>query len=176
MANELYISSSASITPYAIIRRKSDGKVWNGSSFATFTNADVASYDLPLNSQGGDFWTLDFPAGITAAGWYVAVYYDRAGGTPAITDTKLRETELYWGGTATSTGGTIPTDAQQVERIKAQIYEINLQIQQASIDDQNVMYRRLKDLTDLLQFFERRAARSSGTRPRFASVNLSNGI
>lgn len=176
MANELYISSSATITPYVILRRKSDGKVWNGSSFVTFTNADVASYDLLLNSQGGDFWTLDFPSGITAAGWYVAIYYDRAGATPAITDTKLREVELYWGGVATSAGGSIPTDAQQVERIKVQIYELNLQIQQASIDDQNVMYRRLKDLTDLLQFFERRAARSANTKPRFATINLSNGI
>ncbi len=173
MANDLYITSSATITPYAVVRRKSDAYVWNGTTFVAFVNGDVGNYDIPLTSRGGDFWSADMPTGITS-GQLIVQYYDRTGASPAITDVKIRESELYWGGTSSSPSGSIPTDAQMVDRVKVQLYELNLQLQQASIDDQNVLFRRVSELTTLLTFYERRAARTTNSRPRFASINLSN--
>lgn len=106
MANELETPYQGTATLYAIIRRTSDGKVWNGSAFETFVDGSVASYDVPLTSQGGDYYAADFPDDIDA-GTYRALYYVQAGGSPAITDLKLPNTSLVaWTGSGIVTPGS----------------------------------------------------------------------
>jgi hypothetical protein len=107
LANELDISYPYTATLYAVIRKVSDGTVWNGTAFVTFVNGDIASYDVALTSQGGDYYAANMPAAITA-GTYRIQYYDQAGGTPAITDEQLDSETFYWDGTAVS--GTPESD------------------------------------------------------------------
>lgn len=98
MANELQIVHPTSgNTLYVIVRRKSDGKVWNGSAFETWADGSIGNYDVALTSQGGDLWTGDFPSSISA-GRYIVMYYLRAGGSPATTDKILASREQQWDG------------------------------------------------------------------------------
>lgn len=98
MASELQIVHPTSgNTLYVIVRRKSDGKVWNGSSFETWADGSIGNYDVALTSQGGDLWTGDFPSGISA-GRYIIMYYLRAGGSPATSDKILASREQQWDG------------------------------------------------------------------------------
>lgn len=101
MANELRANYNGSATIYAIIRRKSDAYVWNGTAFAVWADGSIANYDVALSSQGGDLYSADMPAAI-AAGTYLIDVYVRAGATPATTDLRLSGYELYWGTTAAS--------------------------------------------------------------------------
>jgi hypothetical protein len=107
LANELDISYPYSATLYALVRKVSDGTVWNGSAFVTFVNGDIASYGVALTSQGGDYYAANMPSAITA-GTYRVQYYEQAGGTPATTDEQLDSETFYWDGTAVS--GTPESD------------------------------------------------------------------
>ncbi len=100
--NELDITFQGVGTLYAVVRRISDGKAWNGLTFVTFADVDVATYDVPLISKGGDYYAVDFPDDITR-GDYRVIYYQQAGATPAITDTILDSEELRWNGVTAST-------------------------------------------------------------------------
>lgn len=109
MANELNISfATASANLYAILRRTSDSKVWNGSSMETWADANIANYDVALADVGGDQYTADMPSSLPTGYNYRAYYYERAGGTPAITDLLLhRSPAFHWNGvvsTAASPG------------------------------------------------------------------------
>jgi hypothetical protein len=91
MAGELNTFFNGSATIYAIIRDTGDsGEVWNGSSFVAFVNGDIATYDVPLTSRGGDFYSADFPGGIANGTVCEVGIYEQAGGSPAITDLLLR--------------------------------------------------------------------------------------
>ena len=112
MSRELHCSFPGdSANLYAQIRRPSDGFVWNGSAFAAWADGSVADYDIALTARGGDHYDADFPTAITGAATYVIRYYERAGATPAITDTLLRTERLYWNGTAASEPGDVTIDA-----------------------------------------------------------------
>jgi hypothetical protein len=100
MSLELDISYPGSATLYAIIRRASDGYVWNGTAFVVWADLSIADYDVALTSQGGDYYAVDFPALITTAGTYRIFYYVQAGATPATSDLLLDNESLYWTGSA----------------------------------------------------------------------------
>jgi hypothetical protein len=96
VANELSRTYVGAGTPYALIRQ-TGGDVWNGSAFVTFIDADIATYDVPLASQGGDLYATDFPEDITQ-GTYLVQYYE-ANGVPTISDLLLDSEPVYWSGT-----------------------------------------------------------------------------
>lgn len=85
MANELYAHYNGSATLYAVIRRKSDGYVWNGTTFETWADGSIATYDIALASKGGDLYAANAPTALPA-GYYLIDAYVQEGATPAITD------------------------------------------------------------------------------------------
>jgi hypothetical protein len=89
---------TASSTLYALIRRPADAYVWNGTTFVVYAAGDIATYDVPLTEQGGDYYAADFPSTITA-GTYSATYYKRAGVAPATTDYIVGGDTIEWNGT-----------------------------------------------------------------------------
>lgn len=108
MANELDITYPTAGTFYAIVRRVSDGTVWNGTAFEAWVDGNIANYDLPLTSFGGDYYATNFPATIVA-GDYRVFYYKQAGGVPAISDILVASEDFSWTGTAQAfptSGGT----------------------------------------------------------------------
>lgn len=81
---------------YVIIRqRTAEGWVWNGIDFVVYNPAHITSYDEPLTSAGGDLWTATIPDGIRG-GDYTVQYYERSGGTPAVTDRLLKTDYVTW--------------------------------------------------------------------------------
>jgi hypothetical protein len=104
LANELQITYTGSVAPYAMIRRRSDRYVWNGSAFVAFVNGDIAGYDIPLTSGGGDYYSADFPTDIATGVDYDVVYYEYAAvaGTPTIADLVLDRRAVRWGGVTTA--------------------------------------------------------------------------
>jgi hypothetical protein len=100
MANELRVVYQGSGSTYAIIRRKADWYAWNGSSFETWADGSVSTYDVALSSQGGDVYAADFPSGI-AAGDYRAIYYESTSGVTT-SDLILKTTDIFWNGEAAS--------------------------------------------------------------------------
>lgn len=98
MANELSIIYTGSNPIYSIIRRTSDAKVWNGTTFVTWVDLNVATYDIPLVDKGGDFFASNFPTTISTGIEYALFYYEQLGATPATTDTLLSSKEGYWNG------------------------------------------------------------------------------
>jgi hypothetical protein len=88
MADKLFFyPDSANL--YAILRNLATGTVYDGTTtLATWDNADIADYDVPLASLGGDAYGLTLPANLPS-GNYVAAIYVRAGATPALTDVKI---------------------------------------------------------------------------------------
>lgn len=105
MANELRANYNGTATLYAVVRRRSDTYAWNGSTFETWANANIATYDVALTSAGGDLYAADFPSGIDA-GYYIVDYYQQVAGTPAITDYRIDGELIYWTGASVSYGST----------------------------------------------------------------------
>lgn len=100
MPNELSIVYQGTANLYAVIRDRADlTQVWNGTVFETWSDVNVATYDVALAAQGGDVYAADFPGDIDP-GNYRVLYYKRAGGTPATSDLLLTTDELYWNGTS----------------------------------------------------------------------------
>jgi hypothetical protein len=99
VANELDITYVGAAFPYAVIWRQSDNTIWNGSAFETYAGASIGTYDLPLTSRGGDYYSLDFPSTITAGNYRVVYYVAAVSGTPTTSDLLLDSEELYWTGT-----------------------------------------------------------------------------
>lgn len=174
MANELYISSSATVAPYAIVRRKSDMKVASieAEAFVTFTNADIDDYDTALTSQGGDAWSTNFPSWI-GAGEYLIQYYDRASGTVAITDTKIKEADIYWNG-ATASDSEVPTAAEMVTLITQALRDNPVGIVTISVDGKTTSFERAQALAEL-KYWRQQAATEAGTRPRSFSIRMDGG-
>jgi hypothetical protein len=104
MADELDIifPTSGSGTPYAIIRRESDGYVWDATNtvFEAWSDGSITDYDVALTSQGGDYWTGDFPTDITGSGYYLIDYRVRTGGSPTTSDQQYPGERILWGGYA----------------------------------------------------------------------------
>ena len=105
MANELSITYQGTANIYVIIRRQSDGYVWDtvAVDWAAWADGDIANYDLALTSYGGDYYAVGFPSAIAADTVCRIIYYKRAGAAPALTDLVLATEEGTWTGTVTET-------------------------------------------------------------------------
>lgn len=108
MANELQISFDSGSNLYAIVRRTSDSYVWQTttSTFVVWNDSNIANYDVAMTDNSGDYYSGDFPTGITTAANYLVGYFVRAGATPATTDEVLPSEVFFWSG-GTTTGGTV---------------------------------------------------------------------
>lgn len=106
MANELRINIPDVSTVYVVVRRNSDGYVWNGAAFEVWADGSIGNYDVALTARSGDFYEADFPIAITA-GDYTSVYYEQLGASPAIADELIASDRFYWTGTAATSGSTV---------------------------------------------------------------------
>ncbi len=113
MSNEIWTSFEEGETLYALIWRKSDDKVWNNtdSTFDTYTDADIDKYDVVLaNQSDSDYYSVDFPAGITATtlqAYRVQIMRQIGGGIDADADIAVAQGEIQWDGTSEVDIGTI---------------------------------------------------------------------
>ena len=103
MANEIQLAHTPAQTVYAVIRNLA-GQVWNGAAFVAQDNDDWGDYAIALTETpaGGGFYVADFPA--AAAGAYTVVAYQQAGGSPAVSDTRVGVGSIAWSGTEAVNG------------------------------------------------------------------------
>lgn len=104
MAKEIQCVATAGTTVYAQILRVTNGQIWNTSgtpAFENYNTANIGDYDIALTQQGtaSGIYMGDFPTAITV-GTYLAICYNRAGGSPAEGDTKIGVGTIHWDGSA----------------------------------------------------------------------------
>ena len=90
----------------------STGKVWNTSgtpAFQTWSDAQVANYDIAFTGTGGSYYQGTFPATITD-GTYSVVAYLRATGSPLTTDGVISSGFMEWQDSAEYTWGDLYDD------------------------------------------------------------------
>lgn len=117
MANELFFTGAGdSLTIYAIVRRKSDAKVWNtaNAAFETWANGTIGDYDIALTTQGGDLYLGDFPSGIAVGTRVLIQYYAQSGGSPAITDSIKLTVEGTWNGAEVASASSVAIDSRSL--------------------------------------------------------------
>jgi hypothetical protein len=105
MANELQFDAGpqlSGINCYALLR-DTVGRAWNGSSFVAYATADYATYAVALAEQGtaSGYYTATMPTVIDGV-YYVSVH-QRAGVSPAESDTRIGLGEIDWDGSAVRT-------------------------------------------------------------------------
>lgn len=93
--------STSAVTLYAVIRN-SAGQVWNGTSFGTYSTASLSTYAVSMTEQGtaSRYYAANFPTGITTAGRYAFVIFQKLGGSFAETDTVVSGGSIDWDGSA----------------------------------------------------------------------------
>ena len=105
MSNEIWHSYQNGSTLYALIWRQTDDKVYDAvaaaDTFDVYADADIATYDVPLTEAGttGDYYSVDFPAGISAGVYRVQIFY-QPGVIDVDADRLIAQGEIYWDGTA----------------------------------------------------------------------------
>lgn len=100
----------AGATLYAIVREATAWTVWNGTALVSWVNGNIGTYDIPLTDRGGDFYSVAVPAALPA-GDYRILYYEQAGGAPAITDLLLGTELRHWDGAVLSSSSTVTLSA-----------------------------------------------------------------
>lgn len=103
MARELMIVRPGdSLNLYAIVRKLPAFTAWDvaAAAFETWADGDIGDYDIPLTSFGGDTYAADFPTAIPTGTRVLITYYQRAGASPAITDSLLLSMETSWNGSS----------------------------------------------------------------------------
>ena len=106
MANEIWHSYQDGNTLYALIWRQTDDLIYDadagGDNFEAYADASIGTYDIPLSEAGttGDYYSVDFPSGISAGIYRVQVMLQAAGAPAVDTDTPVAQGEIYWSGSA----------------------------------------------------------------------------
>ena len=163
MANELFFTGAGdALTIYAIIRRKSDAKVWSvaNSAFETWANGSIADYDTALTTQGGDLYLGDFPSALTVGTRVLIQYYSQAGGTPAITDSIKLTVEGTWNGAEVASASSVTIDSRALTTLASVKRLMNISV---------TTYDTI--LTELINQVSDRIERE--TSRRFAAANYS---
>ena len=125
MANEIYATFEEGSTLYALIWRKSDGKVWDNtnSQFDTYTDADIGDYDVPLvNKADSDYYSVDFPAGITSEGIYHVQIMLQSGTIDADADEGLFQGEINWNGESEDTLSSVSAEISKLVRQRSMVF------------------------------------------------------
>ena len=100
MAKEIQAYTTTGLTLYAVVIN-SIGQFWNTSAtpaFETYNGANWTDYDIALTEAGAGIYTANMPG--AAAGSYSYAVYERAGASPATTDTLRGTGYLEWSGSA----------------------------------------------------------------------------
>ena len=103
MSNEIYHTYDEAETLYALIWRKSDDKVWNGTdgTWDTYTDADIDKYDVPLtNHVDSDYHSVDFPSAIARGVYRVQIMVIDGAAMDADADIGVAQGEIHWDGSA----------------------------------------------------------------------------
>src|SRR5437870_2797863 len=102
MAGEIEFSGPGSGRVCYVLVRNPNGQIWNTSSlaFEAYATANLSLYAVSALEQGtaSNFFTANFPSGITAPGTYNLTAKQRVGGSPAESDPTVASGELVWGG------------------------------------------------------------------------------
>lgn len=124
MANEIYTSYSDGNTLYALVWLKSGDTVWNvtTSAFVAYVKANIGDYDIAMANVAtlSDYYTVDFPVGITGTdptSYRVQVMLQTTGAPDADLDFPLAQGEIVWNGSSEVTLGTITITNQTVTNI-----------------------------------------------------------
>jgi len=101
MANELHVDYTGTDSLYAIVRRVSDGKVWDvtNTEWATWADGSIGDYDIAMSSLGGDLYAADMPSAIATGTMLRITYYEQAGDSPATDDLVIGKHTGNWTGT-----------------------------------------------------------------------------
>ena len=111
MANEIYFSIDEAEILYALVWKKTDDKVFDesdgGDTFETYTDANIANYNIPMAKQAdSDYYTVDFPTVIATSGVYRVQVFKQdsaVADTPhADNDRVVGQGEIAWTGSAES--------------------------------------------------------------------------
>lgn len=99
MSNEIQISYEDGKNIYVLIRRASDGYIWNPGTSAfeavgTWNDARVGECDIPITAHNGELYMVDFPA--AGADRYIVNIYVRPGANPAVSDELIGSGEIVW--------------------------------------------------------------------------------
>ena len=96
MAGEIQIQATSGATIYALIYNI-NGKIYNGSDFETWSDANVDIYDIQLTEQGtSGFYIGDFPA--ISSGLYSLVAKNQSGVSPSPGDLLTGAGNISWNG------------------------------------------------------------------------------
>ena len=95
MLNQVHISYPQISNTIYIIIRNTAGKVWNGTAFETWDDANIATYDVACTYKGGNLYSATFPAGISS-GYYTIQIVIQSGVSPSTNDLPLDGALGYW--------------------------------------------------------------------------------
>lgn len=110
MANELQAQYTSGKTVYAVIL-SAVGQAWNGTTFEAPLAADWATYAVAATEQSTTgLYEATMPAGVSTAGLYSVLFYQRAGASPATTDTVIGKGSIEWSGTAEIPRSSVPAN------------------------------------------------------------------
>jgi len=110
MSNELNLAYPGDAsTIYAVLRRRSDSKVWNtaNAAFETWADGTITDYDIALTAKSGDLYVADMPSAVTANTRLNVFYYLQDGATAAIADLVISIRDLFWTGQDATEGDTV---------------------------------------------------------------------
>ena len=140
MANEIWTNYPSGNSLDAYVFRKTSDEVFDqadgGDTFEVWADGNVLNYDIPMTDNGGDYFTADFPSVITTAGVYRFAMSVRAGGTAAVGDRRIAQSEVYFDGTSEVDLLTLDTDIDVIDVNVDEILTI-VQIQENIIDLNN---------------------------------------
>lgn len=102
MAGELQADFITGKTLYFLVR-DSNGKIWNGAAFETYSSAHYANYPVTGTEEGASgLYTGAMPG--ASVGIYHVVAKGQAGGSPAEGDATVAVGTIEWDGTLTTSG------------------------------------------------------------------------
>jgi hypothetical protein len=121
MAGEIWTTYLEGENLYAMVRRQTDGFVWEtvGAAFeawadANFYNPPTAQYTIDLTDGDGSYYFANFPSAIPA-GYYIVYIFIRAGATPAAGDFIQAQGWIDWDGTEEVTNAEIVEDLAAID-------------------------------------------------------------
>lgn len=143
-----FTSGESGLTSYSLIRKSSDGTIWNGSAFVSFNVANWATYVVAMTEQTSSGWYAGtFPAGITDDDFYHITTHYKVGGSPAAGDTVIGQDSYKFDGTNLYNG--VSLTAQMKTDVLTQIENaFNAAI--PGSPTANSIYERIKAIDDKL--------------------------
>ncbi len=164
MANELNARYNGSANIYAMVRRKSDAYVWNGTQFVAWDDSDISEYAIALTYQGGDLYAGTMPSGVPI-GVHFLDYYIRAGASPSTLDIRINGSQIRWNGVEEAEGDDDSEEDEEVDPIDDAIANPR----SVTSDGQTVEQHPLPDLIEADKY---RRAQAAASRNKLGGIRL----